>query len=146
MEFIGSLYYISGIFALIRLIYSFRDFSRISDLKEWAFRFSSLTGRKPSSKDYGSKAELDMMNAHVALDIFEWIWVACGLLSGNSAIFAAIIMLGIAYKYVSAHISFGWLYKSFTLLFISARFLLYLAMISNHFFHNGGSILGMFQP
>ena len=144
MEFIGSIYYISGIFALIRLIYSFRDFSRISDIKEWAFRFRSITGKKPSSKDYISKSELDMMNAHVALDIFEWLWVACGLLSGNSAIFATIMIFGIAYKYVSSHISFGFLYKSFTLLFISARFLIYLYMISNHFFHNGGSILGMF--
>lgn len=144
MEFIGALYYLSGIFVLIRLIYSFRDFSRISDLKEWAFRFKSLTGKKPTSKDYKSKKELDMMSAHVALDIFEWLWAACGLLSGNSAIFFAIILCGIAYKYISSHVSFGWLYKSLTLLFIAARFLLYLTMISNHFFHNGGSILGIF--
>lgn len=144
MEFLGSIYYISGIFVLIRLIYSFRDFSRISDIKEWAFRFKSLTGKKPSPKDYKSKEALDMMSAHVALDIFEWIWVACGLLSGNSTIFFSIMIFGISYKYISAHISFGWLYKSFTLVFIFFRFLLYLAMISNHFFHNGGSIIGIF--
>lgn len=144
MEFIGALYYLSGIFVLIRLIYSFRDFSKISDIKEWSFRFGTLTGKKPAVKDYISKKDLDMMSAHLALDIFEWLWVACGLLSGNSAIFATIIICGICYRYAISHISFGLIYKFLTIAFISARFLLYLTMISNHFLHNGGSILGMF--
>lgn len=144
MEFIGALYYISGIFVLIRLLHSFKDFSKISDTKEWSFRFKTLTGKKPDAKDYPDKKDLDTMNAHLALDVFEWIWVACGLLSGNSAIFATIIMCGIAHRYISSHISFGWIHKTSSLLFISFRFFLYLTMISNHFLHNGESILGIF--
>ena len=141
---IGAIYYLSGAFVLIRLIYSFKDFSRIADLKEWAFRFKALNGRKPVAKDYSDKKEMDMMSAHIALDIVEFIWVTCGLLSGNANIFVHVLVAAISYRYVSSHISFGWIYKSITLLFISARFFIYLTMISNHFFHNGGSIIGIF--
>lgn len=141
---IGAIYYLSGAFVLIRLIYSFKDFSRIADLKEWAFRFKALNGRKPAAKDYSDKKEIEMMGAHVALDIFEMIWVLCGLLSGNAIVFAYVLAATISYKYISFHIPFGWIYKSMTILFISARFFIYLTMISNHFFHNGGSIIGIF--
>lgn len=144
MGFIGAIYYLSGILVLIRLIYSFRDFSKISDLKEWSFRFKAMTGKKPDSKDYIDKKSIEMISAHVALDFFEWIWVACGLFSGNHSAFAFIIISGIAYRYVVGHISFGNLYKMLTFLFIVFRFLLYLTMISNHFFQNGGSIIGIF--
>jgi hypothetical protein len=137
MGFIGDIYYIVGIFALIRLIYSFRDFSKISDLKDWSFRFKTFIGRKPVAKDYYDKKDIELLGAHTALDIFEWIWVACGLFSGNSEAFVAIIAIGLAYKYVAAVVSFGFIYKSLSIIFSILRFLLYLSMISNHFFHTG---------
>ena len=137
MGFIGDIYYIAGIFALIRLVYSLRDFSKISELKDWSFRFKTFIGRKPGSKDYSDKKDLDLLGAHAALDIFEWMWVACGLFSGNAGIFMLILMAGIIYRYITASVSFGFIYKSLTLLFAIARFLLYLSMISNHFFQTG---------
>ena len=136
MEIIGAIYYLSGLFVLIRLIYSFRDTSRLSDIREWRFRFRYLTGRKPSHKEYRDKKDVELIGAHYALEAFELIWVACGLLSGNSAIFTAIILVYATGK-ILPHAPFGMLYKISSISFSIARFSLYLLMISNHFFLRG---------
>lgn len=137
MALIGALYYISGIFAIIRLVYSIKDFSKICYLKEWSFRFHALTGKRPGIKEHHDKKDADLLAAHQALDIFEWMWVAAGLFSGNYGIFLSLIILGISTRYVTSHISYGIFYKLIVFSFILFRFLLYLALISNHFFGHG---------
>lgn len=137
MELIGSLYYAAGIFSLIRLIYSLKSFSRLSRLKDWSFRYRALIGRNPTLKDYQEKEDAELVTDSIALDVFEWLWVACGLFSGNSSVFAALIIAGISIRYLSTSLSYNWLYRFISLSFILARFFIYLSMISNHFFHCG---------
>ncbi len=133
MAIIGGIYYLSGIFVLIRLIYSIKDLSKISKLNEWSFLFSSMIGRRPAAKDFSEKKDLETLSAHKALSVFEWLWAACGLLSGNAKIFLIILAMAIVKKVIDDHIPFGPIYKISSFGFIFLRFFLYSLMIYGHF-------------
>jgi hypothetical protein len=131
---IGALYYIFGLLMMIKLIHTINDLEKISNTKEWIFKFNHFFGKKPIDKDFPDKKELSTYNAHVVLNSFEWLWVLCGLFSGNYIIFLAILILGSLKKIVDMNISFGKIFKTLTIIFVIIRGSLYFLMIYNHFF------------
>lgn len=134
---IGSLYYISGVFAIIKLLHSLKDFQKVSNIKEWCFRFRLVIGRSPKSEEYPDKKDVETDAAHKALDAFDFLWMAAGLLSGNHSIFAILMAAWIANAILAKYLSFGTLWKFFSFMIILAKISLYSWMICNHFFIHG---------
>ena len=134
MEIIGHIYYISGMFVLLRLFYSMRYFRRLGEIEDWIFLQKSVLGKAPGAKEFRSKEEMDLRFSDLSLSVFEMIWACCGLLSGSSHAFALILVIWMASAAVTNRIFFSRIGKIISLLTIILRFSLYLLLMFNHFF------------
>lgn len=140
MEIIGHIYYLSGFFVLLRLLYSMRYFRRLGEIEDWLFLQKAVIGKAPGVKEFRSKEEMDLRFSDISLTIFEMIWACCGLLSGSSHAFAILLMAWMASSAITNRIFFSNIGKAISISIVFARFLLYLLLIANHFFIKGDVI------
>ncbi len=140
MEIIGHIYYLCGIFVLLRLFYSMYYFRRLGEIEDWIFLQKSVLGKTPSAKEYRNKEEMDLRFSDLSLSVFEMIWACCGLLSGSAHAFAIVLLVWMASSAVTNRIFFSRIGKMISLLMIVMRFSLYLLLMVNHFFIKGDAI------
>ena len=134
VDIIGHLYYASGIFVIIKMIYSMVDGNKLAETQGWKIRFHSLVGRKPSDSEFRSKEELDTLGAHYILNAFEIIWCMIGLaLSGQQQSFAIFISASIASYAICRILAYNGLAKTIRLFINICKTILYLQIIANHF-------------
>jgi hypothetical protein len=130
---IGNIYYIIGIIMLIRLIYSIINFKKIHSLREWMIKFKEISGKVPTKNDFRSKEEISLYESNSIMILFEFIWIICGLFSGNKLIFMGLLLYFIFLRLISKKARFTVLDKIFFFLNMLLRFSVYSWMIVNHF-------------
>lgn len=134
VDIAGHIYYASGIFVIIKMIYSTVDGNKLAETQGWKLRFSSMLGRKPNDSEFRSKEELDTLGAHYVLNAFEIIWCLIGLaLSGQQQSFAIFILASIASYAICRILAYNGLAKTIRLFINICKTILYLKIISNHF-------------
>ena len=130
---IGNIYYIIGIIMLIRLIYGIINFKKIHSLREWLIKFKEISGKVPTKDDFRSKEEISLYESNSIMILFEFIWILCGLLSGNKLIFLGLIVYFALLKIITKRIGFTMLDRVAIFVNIILRFSVYSWMIINHF-------------
>lgn len=130
---IGNIYYIIGTIILIRLIYCFKNFSKIYSLREWAIKFKEISGKIPTKKDFRNKEEVSLYESNAIMIFFEFTWLVFGLFSGNQILFIGLILYFIFLRLISKKARFTVLDKIFFFLNMLLRFGIYSWMIVNHF-------------
>ena len=118
---------------LIRLIYSIINFKKIHSLREWLIKFKEISGKVPTKKDFRSKEEISLYESNSIMILFEFIWILCGLLSGNKLIFLGLIVYFALLKITTKRIGFTMLDRVVMFVNIILRFSVYSWMIINHF-------------
>ena len=118
---------------LIRLIYCIINFKKIHSLREWLIKFKEISGKVPTKDDFRSKEEISLYESNSIMILFEFIWIICGLLSGNKLIFLGLIIYFVLLKMITKRIGFTMLDRVVMFVNIILRFSVYSWMIVNHF-------------
>ena len=129
-----NIFYIVGIFFILKSYISLYNFNRTYRLSEWFSNFSKKMGRKPSKDDFRSEQEVILFLFNILSSFFEAIWLLLGLFTKNDEVFLFIIILPIVIKYLMKSIKYTLLHKIITFSLILLNISVYLYLIINNLF------------
>ncbi len=130
----GNIFYGFGILILLSCFMGIINFKRFSFVKEWFIKYKEVTGKVPKASDFRSKKDLTLHTNRNILTSIELIWVILGLASSNWTIFLLILTSGVMLNVIFSKIKFSLVGKIISFKFLIVRTLLYLLMITNHFY------------
>lgn len=130
----GNIFYGFGILILLSCFMAIINFKKFYFVKEWFVKYKEITGKNPKADDFRSKKDLILHTNRNILISIELIWVMIGLSSSNWIIFLLIISLGVMLNVIFNKIKFTLIGKIISFKFLMMRTLLYILMITNHFY------------